>query len=82
MEIILNNEYVERIEIVMKEIVDSKGWLEILILNFVVEDIFVDFGVYCINVSSWYLFIENVVLCCFLGRIEFYDKYGVIRDVM
>lgn len=47
MEIILNNEYVERIEIVMKEIVDSKGWLEILILNFVVEDIFVDFGVYC-----------------------------------
>lgn len=43
LEIILNNEYVERIEIVMKEIVDSKGWLEILILNFVVEDIFVDF---------------------------------------
>lgn len=47
MEIILNNEYVERIEIVMKEIVDSKGWLEILILSFVVEDIFVDFRVYC-----------------------------------
>lgn len=47
LEIILNNEYVERIEIVMKEIVDSKGWLEILILNFVVEDIFVDFRVYC-----------------------------------
>lgn len=28
------------------------------------------------------MFIENVALCCFSGRIEFYDKYGVIRDVM
>lgn len=47
LETILNNEHVERIEIAMKETADSKGWSEILTLNFVVEDIFVDFGVYC-----------------------------------
>lgn len=63
----------------MKEIVDSKGWLEILILNFVVEDIFVDFRVYCKQLIFVY---RECCMCFFLGRIEFYDKYGVIRDVM
>lgn len=33
LETILNNEHVERIEIAMKETVDSKGWSEILTLN-------------------------------------------------
>lgn len=47
LETILNNEHVERIEIAMKETADSKGWSEILTLNFVVEDIFVDFRVHC-----------------------------------
>lgn len=35
LETILNNEHVERIEIAMKETADSKGWSEILTLNFV-----------------------------------------------